>query len=42
MFFIRLLLLPPENVMDVNDLVDAALAGLEAGELVTAAAAGHR
>jgi len=27
--------LPSENVMDVNDLVDAALAGLEAGELAT-------
>jgi short-subunit dehydrogenase len=27
--------LPPANVMDVNDLVDAALAGLDAGELAT-------
>jgi short-subunit dehydrogenase len=27
--------LPPENVMDVNDLVDAALAGLDIGELAT-------
>lgn len=26
---------PPENVMDVGDLVDAALAGLDAGELAT-------
>lgn len=27
--------LPPENVMDANDLVDAALAGFDAGELAT-------